>query len=221
VAALTSRVELATGVLVLPMRQTVIVAKQAAEIDALSGGRLRLGVGVGHVEREFHAVNEDWRTRGRRIEEQIAVLRLLWTDDNLHFDGRWHRLVDGAGLMRPQSVQRPIPIWLGGNSDAALARAARIADGAMPVLLRPDAQARALVERFRTFVDEAGRPRDEVGLNTFFALRAVPREQWSSDAVGWRELNVTHVTFEAEQAGLASPQAHIDTLREMRSMFIA
>lgn len=217
-AALTSRVELVTGVLVLPMRQTVIVAKQAAEIDALSGGRLRLGVGVGHVEREFPAVNEDWRTRGRRIEEQIALLRSLWTDDNLHFDGRWHRLVDGAGLMRPGSVQQPIPIWLGGNSEAAIARAARIADGAMPVLLRPNTEAQALVAQFRAFVEAAGRGSDEVGLNTFFALRAVRREEWASDATGWRELGVTHLTVEAEQAGLESPQAHIDTLRRLQEV---
>ncbi len=123
--------------------------------------------------------------------------------------------------MRPRSVQRPIPIWLGGNSEAAVARAARIADGAMPSSAATDAQAQALVAQFRAFVDEAGRSRDEVGLNTFFALRAVPREQWSGDATGWRELRVTHLTVEAEQAGLGSPQAQIDTLRHVHEAISA
>ena len=156
-AAVTRRIELVTGVLVLPLRQTVLVAKQAAEIDALSGGRLRLGVGVGHVEREFHVMNENWRNRGRRIEEQIALLRALWTNNSLTFDGRFHHLMDGAGLLRPWSVQRPIPIWSGGSSRTALARAARLADGWMPVLLQPDESAKEAIMRHRSLVERGGR----------------------------------------------------------------
>ncbi|HET9000994.1 MAG TPA: LLM class F420-dependent oxidoreductase [bacterium] len=111
-AAITHRLELVSGILVLPQRQTAVVAKQAAEVDLLSGGRLRLGVGVGWNEAEFEAVGEDFRTRGARIEEQVAVLRALWTQDVVTFHGRWHRIVQ-AGI-NPLPVQRPIPIWMGG-----------------------------------------------------------------------------------------------------------
>src|SRR5215471_11939204 len=110
-AALTQRLELGTAVLVLGQRQTALVAKQAAEVDVLSGGRLRLGIGLGWNHVEYEALGQDFRTRGRRIEEQIAVLRALWTQKVVSFEGRWHRITH-AGL-NPLPVQRPIPIWLG------------------------------------------------------------------------------------------------------------
>jgi len=216
-AALTQRVTLFTGVLVLPMRQTVAVAKQAAEIDALSGGRLRLGVGVGHVEREFEALNESYHTRGQRIEEQIDVLRALWTQDSLTYRGRWHQLPDSAGLMGPRPVQRPIPIWVGGNSETALARAARLADGWAPVLLRPDDEARAVVARFWESVEQNGRASDTVGLDVFLPLRFVDASSWRRDAESWLALGATHLSVELEGAGLKSPQAHLDALRQVRA----
>src|SRR4249920_1670313 len=114
VAALTSAVELTTGVLILPQRQTVLVAKQAAQIDVLSGGRLRLGVGVGWNAVEFEALNETFENRGRRSAEQIAVLRALWTQQVVDFRGEFHR-INHAGL-NPMPIQRPIPIWFGVGS---------------------------------------------------------------------------------------------------------
>ena len=110
-AALTTRVELVTGILILPQRQTALVAKQAAEVDVLSGGRLRLGIGVGWNPVEFEALGEDFRNRGQRVEEQIEVLRLLWTHDVVNFHGKWHDIT-AAGI-NPLPTQRPIPIWIG------------------------------------------------------------------------------------------------------------
>ena len=136
-AAITTHITLATGILILPQRQTALVAKQAAEIDVLSGGRLRLGIGVGWNEVEYEALNQDFHTRGRRSAEQIAVLRALWTQEVVDFHGRWHDITH-AGL-NPLPVQRPIPIWFGvGGSqnpqppDAVLRRVARLADGWSP-----------------------------------------------------------------------------------------
>src|SRR5579871_4864953 len=124
-AGLTSRVELTTGVIILPQRQTSLVAKQTAEIDVLSGGRLRLGVGIGWNPVEFEALNEDFHNRGARIEEQVAVLRALWTEPVVTFQGRWHH-IDAAGI-KPLPVQQPIPVWFGGSpTEPILRRTARL-----------------------------------------------------------------------------------------------
>ena len=129
-AGITERLELVSGVIILPQRQTVLVAKQAAEIDVLSGGRLRLGVGVGWNEVEYTGLNENFRNRGRRCEEKIAVMRALWTEEVIDYEGRWHRIPD-AGI-NPLPVQRPIPIWIGGYVAATMDRIGRIGDGWFP-----------------------------------------------------------------------------------------
>ena len=160
-AAITRRLTLATGILILPQRQTALVAKQAAQIDVLSGGRLRLGIGVGWNAVEFEALNETFENRGRRSAEQIAVLRALWTQPVVDFRGEFHR-ISHAGL-NPMPIQRPIPIWFGVGSreqpvppDAALRRIARLADGWSPNFA-PDDQGRALVDRVHQYARDAGR----------------------------------------------------------------
>ena len=160
-AAITRRLTLATGILILPQRQTALVAKQAAQIDVLSGGRLRLGIGVGWNAVEFEALNETFDNRGRRSAEQIAVLRALWTQPVVDFRGEFHR-ISHAGL-NPMPIQRPIPIWFGVGSreqpvppDAALRRIARLADGWSPNFA-PDDQGRALVDRVHQYAREADR----------------------------------------------------------------
>ena len=153
-AAVTRRLGFCTGVIILPQRQTALVAKQAAEVDVLSGGRLRLGVGLGWNEVEYTALGEAFHDRGRRIEEQIALLRRLWTEPLVEFTGRWHRVPD-AGL-NPLPVQRPIPIWMGGSHPNVLRRAAQLADGWLPNFRTP-ADARPALDRLNQDLAEAGR----------------------------------------------------------------
>lgn len=212
-AGLTRRVELATGILILPQRQTALVAKQAAEVDVLSGGRLRLGIGVGYAPAEFTALGADYHTRGARIEEQMALLRALWTEEAVIFQGRWHHL-EGAG-MSPRPVQRPIPIWIGGMSEAALKRAAALADGWLSVLRATDDHARGMIERLRAYADAAGRAPGAVGIDVHLPLRSVAQAGWAEHAEAWRKLGATHLSVETMMAGFTSPQQHIDALRRV------
>jgi probable F420-dependent oxidoreductase len=154
IAGVTRKLELVTGIIILPQRQTVLVAKQAAALDVLSGGRLRLGVGLGWNPVEYEALGQNFNDRGRRIEEQVAVLRRLWTEELVTFEGGWHKIID-AGI-NPGPLQRPIPVWFGGSDERALRRLARLGDGWFP-LLPPDAQCRAMVETIRRHAREAGR----------------------------------------------------------------
>ena len=153
-AGLTSRIGLATGVLVLPQRQTALVAKQAAEVDVLSGGRLRLGIGVGIKPEEFDALEIAYPRRGRRCEEQMALLRALWTNEVVDYEGEWHRVRHGG--INPLPVQRPIPIWIGGHSPPVLDRIARSACGWMPNF-EPDEEGAAIVARLHARARAHGR----------------------------------------------------------------
>ncbi|MCM8745322.1 LLM class F420-dependent oxidoreductase [Thermomicrobium sp. CFH 73360] len=214
-AAVTQWLELVTGVVILPQRQTVLVAKQAAEVDVLSGGRLRLGVGVGWNEAEYIALGMDFHTRGRREEEQIEVLRLLWTQPIVRYEGRWHHL-PAVGL-NPLPVQRPIPIWLGGMSEAARRRAARLADGWMPQW-RPTPELRAMVDELREWVRANGRDPAAFGIEGRLTLAQVPRGEWLQDVEAWRELGATHLCINTMGLGLPSPRAHIALIQELASM---
>ena len=223
-AAITRRLELVNGVLVLPQRGTALVAKQAAEVDVLSGGRLRLGVGVGWNSAEFEAIGEDFRTRGARIEEQIAVLRAFWTQEVVTFEGRWHRIVE-AGI-NPLPVQRPIPIWIGGESDVVLRRTARLASGWMAGggILSPTKRAApapggypALVSRLREYAREAGRDPAEIGLQRGVNA-ADPPDRIVEAVAEWAAIGGTHVSVGTMRAGLATPQAHIEAIRRTRDV---
>ena len=165
IAAATPRLGLVTSVLLLPQRQTVLVAKQAAALDVLSGGRLRLGVGVGRNWMEYEALNEQFTNRGKRIEEQVEVLRRLWTEELVTFDGAWHHL-DRVGI-NPLPRQRPIPIWMGsffGNLvESVLERVGRLADGWMPQF-PPDDDLAAALDRLRGYAVAAGRDPDQLGI---------------------------------------------------------
>jgi probable F420-dependent oxidoreductase len=215
-AAITTQVELVTGVLILPQRQTALVAKQAAEVDVLTGGRTRLGVGVGWNEVEFQALGEDFHDRGKRIEEQIAVLRRLWTEPSVTFQGRWHT-VEAAGI-NPLPAQRPIPIWIGGHADAVLRRVARLGDGWLPQRL-PDATAREEVERLRGYIREAGRPESAVGIEARLSLVRVPDEAgWRSFAEGWQALGATYLTINTMGMGFTTVDQHLDALRRAKEV---
>jgi probable F420-dependent oxidoreductase len=211
-AAITESLELATGVLVLPQRQTALVAKQAAEVDVLSGGRMRLGVGVGWNDVEYEALGESFGNRGRRIDEQIEVLRALWAQPTVTYSGRWHH-IDNAGI-NPLPVRRRIPVWIGGTSEAALRRAGTIGDGWLPQRA-PDDEARRMVERVREHARAAGRATDEIGFEARLTSAQVPRPGWAEFATGWRELGATHLCVNTMGSGLTSPDEHVAVLGEV------
>ena len=212
-AGITRRIELVTGVLVLPQRQTVLVAKQAAAVDVLSGGRLRLGVGIGWNWVEYEALGENFRNRGRRAEEQVALLRALWTEEVVNFQGRWHK-VTNAGV-NPLPVQRPIPLWMGGRAEPAVQRIARIADGWLPQF-RPDTAGKESIARFRQYVQEGGRDPAKIGIDGRIPVAGGNPESWAIEAKEWEELGATHVSLNTMGAGLSSPSQHIDAIRRFK-----
>ena len=213
-AAITSRIELATSVLVLSQRQAALVAKQAAEVDVLTGGRLRLGVGIGWNEVEYEALNEDWHTRGARSEEQVQLMRALWTQEVVNFDGRFHK-VTAAGI-NPLPVQRPIPVWFGGHADKVMRRIARIGDGLILSSNDPPTERRAaLVQRLRDYVKEEGRDPSEVGLDARANFRdGIP--QAVAEARKWQKMGATHLSFNTMSAALDTPDKHIDAIRQFK-----
>ena len=195
-AGLTSRIGLATGVLVLPQRQTALVAKQAAEVDVLSGGRLRLGIGVGIKPEEFEALEIAYPRRGRRCEEQMALLRALWTNEIVDYEGEWHRVRHGG--INPLPVQRPIPIWIGGHSPPVLDRIARNASGWMPNF-EPDEEGAAIVARLHARAHAHGRDPQEIGFEATVNVLGRTPEQWREDALAWRGLGATHLSANTMQ----------------------
>jgi probable F420-dependent oxidoreductase len=213
-AALTELLELVTGVLVLPQRQAALVAKQVAEVDVLSGGRTRLGVGVGWNEVEFDALGENFHNRGRRIEEQIRVMRALWTERVVDFDGRWHRIPE-AGI-NPLPVQRPIPIWLGGQSAAVLRRVAVMGDGWFPQI-PPDEQARAALDKIHRHAAEIERDPAEIGIEPRVGVRHGDPASWPEFIAGWRELGATHLGINTMGLGLTGAE-HIGAIQKFRDI---
>ncbi len=213
-AAATQRVELVTGILILPQRQTALVAKQAAAVDVLSRGRLRLGVGVGWNPVEFEALGENFKNRGKRIEEQITVMRALWAKELVTVEGQWHRITD-AGI-NPLPSRRSIPIWMGGESEAVLHRATRMADGWMPHF-RPGPGAQAIVDRLHGDIKEAGRNPAQFGIEGRMALAQVPPEQWVKELEAWRAMRgITHLCVHTVGMGLGSPDEHVKVLEQFR-----
>ena len=209
-ASITTRLHFCSGVIILPQRQTALVAKQAATLDALSGGRLRLGVGLGWNETEYVALNEDFHNRGRRMEEQIDVLRRLWTEPLVNYSGRWHTSPD-AGL-NPMPVQRPIPLWFGAGADAALKRAARLGDGWMPNSRTADDAAPHLA-RLDQYLAEAGRSRADFGIEARLPYGDGDPEVWTQQRHAWQAAGATHMAVNMMGAGLAGPADHLQALR--------
>ena len=209
-AGLTERIELVTGVIILPQRQMALIAKQAAEVDVLSGGRLRLGIAVGWNEVEYEAMGLDFRDRGRRIEEQIEVLRRPWTEELVTFEGKWHRITD-AGI-NPLPVQRPIPLWIGGRADAVLRRAARLGDGWLPLADEHSSR----IEVIRSYLREAGRAPESFAIGKAIVMADRTPEEWRAELSEWKRCGATRMHVETMDAGLSSPDAHIDAIRRFR-----
>jgi probable F420-dependent oxidoreductase len=210
-AAITD-LELVTGVIIVPQRQTVLLAKQAAEIDILTGGKFRLGVGVGWNEVEYESLNERFHNRGRREEEQIEVMRLLWTQKSVTFKGKWHS-IPGAGI-KPMPIQQPIPVWIGGSTDPAFKRIGKMGDGWMPQF-RPDSEGERKVEAVRAYTREAGRDPNQLGMEARLSLGNTPRSEWRHDLDRWKELGATHLSINTMGFGLKSPGEHIKMIEQL------
>jgi probable F420-dependent oxidoreductase len=215
-AAVTRQLELVTGILILPQRQTALVAKQTAEVDVLSRGRLRLGIGIGWNYVEYDALGAAFHTRGRRVEEQIEVLRKLWTQPLITHHTSQHR-IDNAGI-NPLPIQRPIPIWFGGAAEPVLKRAARLGEGWMPAGRPPDDRVKAYIEQLQGYLEEAGRDRKKFGIDPWISIQGLNRDEWRRRVEAWRALGATHVAVDSMRAGFTSPQAHIDAIRSFRDI---
>jgi probable F420-dependent oxidoreductase len=217
-APLTHHLEFVTGILILPQRQTVLVAKQAATLDVLCGGRLRLGLGNGWNEVEYTALGENFRNRGRRIEEQVTLLRRLWTEPLVKFDGRWHHIPD-AGL-NPLPVQRPIPLWFGGQAEEVLRRAARLGDGWMPNYRQVE-QARPALDLLRRSLDEYGRDPASFGLEPRLNYSIGGAAEWIAMLQSWQEAGATHISVNTMGCSFTTPAAHLAALQIFAQVVLA
>jgi probable F420-dependent oxidoreductase len=213
-AAVTKTIGLSTGILIAPQRQTGVIAKQAAEVDILSGGRLRLGIGVGWNHVEYAALGVDWKARGARQAEQVEVLRRLWSGELVSFTGRFHNLQDVSIV--PPPVQRPIPIWFGGSSDAVIRRAARLGDGWMPILA-PDAQAEQKLGLLREQLTSFGRDPDKFGIEAWLRMHSPDPQGWAAAVDGWRRLGAGMVML-YPMYRMTSLDDHIETLRRFKEI---
>lgn len=207
-AAVTSTLELVTGVVILPQRQTVLVAKQAAQIDLLSGGRLRLGVGLGWNAVEYEALGEDFSTRGRRCDEQVQLMRKLWTEPSVTFAGRYHT-VTGAGIA-PLPLQRPIPVWFGAATPRALRRAGRLGDGWFP-MMAPGPKLERARQEVAQAASEAGRDPAHLGMQGQVSWDG-SAERLAGGLRMWAQAGASHVAVNTMNAGLASADEHLNVL---------
>jgi probable F420-dependent oxidoreductase len=209
-AAVTS-LELVTGVIILPQRQSVLVAKQAAEVDLLTGGRFRLGVGLGWNAVEFEALGENFTNRGKRSEEQVEVMRRLWTERSVTFNGKYHT-VTGAGLA-PMPNHRPIPVWFGAASDRALERAGRLGDGWFP-MVGPGPGLDHAREQVKRGAVAAGRDADSLGMEGRVNWTG-DRDKAAADIAAWKAAGATHLSVNTMSAGLAAVDDHLAALEQI------
>jgi probable F420-dependent oxidoreductase len=188
----TTKIGFATGVLILAQRQAALVAKQAASLDELCGGRFRLGIGVGWNEIEFQGLGMDFRTRGRRSEEQVRFMQALWVKPHTTFHGEYHHLDDGGLNLRPKSGR--VPVWFGGHAGATFHRVAKYGDGYMPLAFAPGDEALAAFAKLRELIHKAGRKPEDVGLEVWVSPGAGNEDDWRREVAFWRAAGVTHVT---------------------------
>jgi probable F420-dependent oxidoreductase len=188
----TEKIGFAAGVLILAQRQAVLVAKQAACLDELSGGRFRLGIGVGWNEVEFIGLNENFANRGRRSAEQVRVMQALWAEPAVDFQGEFHR-VPNAGI-NPRPASGRVPIWFGGHAEATFRRTAKYGDGFMPLAYPPGDEALAAFDKLRGLIREAGRDPSEVGLEVWVSPGVGTEADWRREITFWKQAGVTHVT---------------------------
>ena len=191
----------------------MLVAKQSAEVDVLSGGKMRLGIGVGWNPVEYEALGVDFHLRGRIVEEQIEVLRRLWSQEVITFKGQYHTITE-AGI-NPLPVRRSIPIWTGGSADTILRRTARLADGWFP-LGPSDEKMEQTIQRLNSYLREAGRDPNTFGIEAQIYAREGDIDNWISQTRRWQELGATHLSLNTMGAGFTTLQQHLDALRRYK-----
>ena len=214
-AAVTNRIGLGTAVMILPQRQAVLVAKQAAEVDLLSGGRLRLGVGLGWNKVEYDGLGMPFGNRAKRFSEQIDVMRELWSQRVVEYRGDFHNF-DSAGI-NPEPIQRPIPVWIGAMKEVAVRRAARVGDGwFMYPRQDPGDEAHTMISTYRQAAAEAGREPDSLGVNaTVFANQGSGPDEWRSIMEKWERMGVNELTFRTAESDLENLEAHMNAIKKM------
>lgn len=223
IAGMTTRIGLATGVMILPQRQTVLVAKQAATLDLLSNGRLRVGIGTGWNHVEYEALGVDFKRRGKIFDEQIDVLRALWTERAVTFDTSTHKITD-AGIF-PLPLQRPIPLWLGGGGvhpykgwahvETVIRRIAKKGDGWMPTF-DPDDTGAEIVGRFQGYAREYGRDPNSIGIEAL--LIPWKDRDWAAHAAAWQKLGATHMCCNCAVEGVQGVDGNLKKLEEIRQV---
>lgn len=231
-SAITTRIGFLTGVLGLPQRQTALVAKQAAQVDYMSGGRLILGVGIGYNHIEFEAMGEDFKTRGSRVEEQIEVMRALWTQDVVNFTGKWHTLRHVN--VNPLPVQRPIPIWMGAGRTAqpvpppkVIERIGKYADGFMPLFRINDEtgkleeDALASLDQIRGIADAAGRDPSSLQLEVGLYPHGKSADRVLEEIAYLKSIGVTHVHARFPDRALEEQLDFLRAFAEIRDTFDA
>lgn len=210
-SALTSRITFASAVMVLPQRQAPLVAKQAAEVDILSGGRLRLGCGIGWSPEEYDGLGANFKTRARLFEEQIDVMRKLWTEETINYRGNFHQIEDMG--INPKPIQQPIPIFIGAFADKAIERAVRLGDGySLNPRSEPDDETRRILGRISQWQAEYDRDPATYSMNATLHHWSRGEAAWEADLKSWEELGMSHVSFRTIDSDLPNPQAHIDEL---------
>ena len=210
IAAVTERLEMITTVMILPQRQTVLAAKQAAEVALLSNNRFRLGVGVGWNEVEYVGLNETFNNRGRRQAEQVEVMRKLWSEDSLDYTGDFHR-IDKASI-NPRPSQQ-IPIWFGGSAPALLDRVARLGDGWIP-LMGANEKAQACIDTIKATREAAGLSFDNFGIQAQAQYAGGSPERWQKHAQAWKDMGCTHIAIATHNAGPTDVEGHLSRIRE-------
>ncbi len=227
-AALTKTIELATGIIIAPQRQTALLAKQAAEVDVLSGGRLRLGLGIGWNQVEYQCLGQDFSTRGKRIEEQVALMKELWSKELVTFEGQWDTIID-AGI-NPLPLNKSIPVWMGGWADPMIKRIARMADGWF-AFFKPDDAGKHMIEKLHQYATEAGRKPKDIGIEAWITLNNAQvmsgwnqkpedklersKDEWCEEISAWQALGATHIGCWTMYAGF-TPDQHIDAARRFK-----
>ena len=220
IAGVAPKLGLLTSVVILPQRQTALVAKQAAEVDVMSGGKLRLGVGIGWNPVEFEGLGMNFKDRARRFEEQVDLMRKLWNDESISYGGTYHT-VTSAGIS-PLPIQRPIPIWVGATAESAVKRATRIADGYLP--LAPVAGTSSFdetMDKVRGWLQEAGRDPSSFGVEARLNATTGTPDDWHKTVADWRRLGATHLSVGTSGTGLSGVDAHIKRLREVQPVLSA